>query len=618
MFVSDDSRLSYNGVAPTVYGCKVSARPNMDEAQRTVVSTTYTIHVRAWVAAAPGDTTEKTMLAIRDKLMRPAGVLTFRQKGLGPINVNQDGVWDVAFGPKCTKLEMVPTGDAQLAAIDYVLETTIPQCSTTAKYKREIMEFNWCHDTSWDESGFLTIVCKGHVIIPMTRSSASSTAVPDSVDRVMEEITPSVALGFQRMKQHQARSLDGRRMDFEFIDEEQPSPKPRDVTRAQVYQEMGSKLSRSYRLWEGTFSGTITLAAGRPKRLAYNYFMDLIRHRLFTAFGEGPAVIAPAAGPFVTPTVTTPGYVELAFGMATHHFALLGPATTEAGYPPGLRWMLMDEFRARDEVYGRTSEFTMRYRYYQTAPIGEILERAGLWWVPERTWGEWRLSMNQTVNRPRGNAGWRGYRARDAVIDLCLPKPSSTLTPSGPSVAGVEDEERTRTGARQRAGRIKVDPERSWLWYESELHYGEGEGRFARHKPMAAAAGQQTAEVYRDNEDALGIVSRLQKATNGNVASADTGVPDVLHETRSPSPWIWLIGYAQRFGHRIPLPKIVSVGGVEAVLNRVIKTGTKVLWNYMGTPAYETYWWLEFLLAEPPRGPLPVPANPYTGTDGVT
>lgn len=171
-------------------------------------------------------------------------------------------------------------------------------------------------------------------------------------------------------------------------------------------------------------------------------------------------------------------------------------------------------------------------------------------------------------------------------------------------------------------------PEQSWIDYKCSVRYEEVEGRTATHVPMSerepqASAGG-TGRVAGVFGAAAGRVDSARdkyddaaRRVGGALAPTRPAVANAVHEVQSPVCRVFLSGTAVRLGHHIPMPRLVSVGGVTAAHHRthVWEEGVAAM-SPPGLPIYGARWLIEYTLAEPPRGPLPTVANPFLGIDG--
>lgn len=596
--VTDPGRLKYFGIEFLVYSSEINGRPIRDEANRTVVAVEYTIKIKkAFITALPPDTTDDDMLDLRHRLFKDGGPLTYQDKGFGVLNVNQGNVWDAKFGPKIMNLNYIPIGDSYAGMISCDIVTVIPECiEHVTTFKFGIMALNFANSVAFNDTGLATITTAGYIEIPMTRTSPTNRSLPDHIDKYKEKVQTPVPIGFARRSAHTKESLDKRRLDFEFVDEQLPKALFPGIVRAPIRQSLRSALAQGFRIWEMELSGTLVSAVGVRKENSYQLFMSLVQDRI-------------------------QGLNAVFFGNNQ------GVNNLNAIYA------LVQNVSMSDSITGLDTDYRVVVRLFNFGPIGQVLQRSKMWFpLPGTDFQLFRASMDVIkLNKVRGAIDYHADQNADAIIDLCIKGPSSTIvqnpphttiqsTPSpqlnsdinvfimaAPNGGGMVN----ATGDKGTQNRVRE--ETSWLAYECMIGYTEEEpGRHARHKPM----GGETRASTTTQVDATGSVLNIQRSRTGNVGSALDTLPDNIHETRAPSPKVRLVGMARRLAFHIPIPKLVSVGGVTASINKVNYTYTRVVSRYGPTAILETAWDVEYVLDRPPQGPLPIPSNPIMGITG--
>ncbi len=150
-----------------------------------------------------------------------------------------------------------------------------------------------------------------------------------------------------------------------------------------------------------------------------------------------------------------------------------------------------------------------------------------------------------------------------------------------------------------------VNPEYSWLnyqcWIETFLDAG-----MALHKPLP-----------RKNPvpDTLGVgdVSKPEGfaglKSGVNLKSAG-GYTDFAQRCASSEYIFVMKGFAVRAGYKIPVPRLVTVGGVDATPGpKQWSRGNVIVANYSGVPVYMNQWELWYYVTSPPDGEETPPAN---------
>ena len=131
-----------------------------------------------------------------------------------------------------------------------------------------------------------------------------------------------------------------------------------------------------------------------------------------------------------------------------------------------------------------------------------------------------------------------------------------------------------------------------------------------RHKPLAGSTTFTTSEIDPFGSTAQEVGEDISDPAAGWSAS----VPDIVQSTCSPSMVLRLTGYAVRVAFRANAPKALTYGGVTLSLLREDVRET-TLARQDGVVFFRTDWVLDYLVPSAP-GELPMPANPFIGTDG--
>lgn len=137
-----------------------------------------------------------------------------------------------------------------------------------------------------------------------------------------------------------------------------------------------------------------------------------------------------------------------------------------------------------------------------------------------------------------------------------------------------------------------LNPETSWLdyrcWLENMLDPG-----MVLHKPLPQKAS---------TPDDLGSVAMddggIDKA-RGGVSLTGTGVLDVIQRMATSTYAFALKGWGLRVGFEIPIPRLVSVGGVDAVPG-IQRAYNMIVGNFAGVPVFYAQWNLEYMISSSP------------------
>lgn len=584
--------LSYNEVTFRTYSSKVTAKPVYDAANRARVAVEYSVEVRGWVADAINGT-DSDLETMRRNLTEPAGQLRLVDKGFGELVANDatnGTAWDAQWGPHPELLTWTPVGHSAGAQVEWHCKVTIPEC-VTARYRFGIMEYTYDMVVDVDEDGYLTVTRNITVAIPMTRQSVTARRLSDHVDRYKSRVLPPTQDGFHRTVKENI-SADKRRMTLVVTDRQVPMPLPEKTTKCDLAYELSSRLREgAFVMWKGTLGGTITMAAGENKEQAYEIFNGIMINRMSRLQrNQGRAGLRPGAS-----------FLEV--------FRSLEDEQRNGGF----LWAILDEFRVRDEVTGRSTDFHAAFTIFSSRGLVDIMPASGMWTaLPGTDFQRWRTSLNATAWRPGGSLGYQAQLSDDVIVDLCgrdRLRPAEIETQREP--ASPKDRPRSVDvrGARD-TDRTVPPPENSWLSYECHLEYSETP-TLARHKPMGGRPRE-----HKGGFDAADAVRRLAVGGASAVGSESNSAPDILQHAVSPSATVTLVGRAMRLGHKVPRPEIESVGGVPAVLDSVDYWREGVFSRHGSLCMHAAEWVLCYQLPNPPARPLPRLANPVLGIDG--
>lgn len=571
--------LTYNTVSFTsLYSTKISARPVLDEAQRTTTHIEHRLEVVGYIHAS-GAVTDTTWASLRKLLTACGGALTYQNKGYGDLVVNgTSSVKDAAWGPIPEILDFTPLGgDALATRIHWAVTTRIPECDS-ASYTKEWMEWNWESVHDIDGDGYTTLRINGHLIIPMTRTAQDNRVPPDIVDRCREQILPPVALGFQRRDQSWRMSADKRRLDFSWVDQEIPAAMPDDVTRIDARHSMRATLKDGgFKKWIFGLDATITLARGIPRDRALKAFLGIIESRTKDLRKKkdvkGTSLFIP---------------LDLSF---------------------------------EEDVFGRTSRFNFSALVISRTSIGLLLKQSKLWYPVDGTdWGKWRTSLEKAnATTARGYANLKVPASADLIVDLCRTGGDGNrrleAKPKGPprvlKVLGETDDADDDLGVKI----ANLTPDNSWVQYRMRAAWGEV-ANVARHRPLPTKAVGDLTDSRR-RMDVSGSADDIRGAVGAPGFQRGDEPAEVHQRAAGPTRTLILSGVAVRLGYRVPTPKIDSVSGVVPTeLGRDVQED--MVGALGGVPVYRLLFEVEYALPQAPTGHLPSLADPILGVGTIT
>ena len=594
---------SYNGVTfTTLYKSRISSRPVLDEAQRTVVYVEHTLEIDGYITPSINSVDAKWEI-IRQDLTAVGGELLYYDKGFGELIVNSTLrlVRDVKWGPIPEIVDFYPLGgDCNAARIRWRCTTRIPECSD-AKYQKRILAYNYDATYEIDQDGYTKLRVSGYIEIPMTRNTVRTRTLPDSVDRYREMVERTVPLGFQRKQQTYRISPDKRRLDFSYTDEELAHAFPENVTTIQARHRIDSS-GVTYVKKVLTLTATITMAPARAQSESLYVFL-----------------------------------------------LMLASKTTDLVRKIDKLVILPKEFSIDNELFGRTTSYVWRGEIVSAESLETILNHSGMWMPFATDSARWRTSMKNTgVSSSRGdNPGMKLTSDLAAIVDLCvsgndpgsgggstagsLPGPgdSKNASPSRPNPS-IPSDFSVKAGWDDRR-----KPQNSWLEYENSLEYSEEPGVVVHQTlprdPPGSGGGSAPPGAGNPGgtgippgkfvvgppigggaaamPDAAGSASGIRNATSTGATTPQGSAPPAVIQYRSATMrYVRMRGYAARLGWKPVVPRLVSVGGqVPVEIKRVVSEGKSG-----GTPVhpvFEVDWIIDYVLPVSPSS-LPHLANP--------
>lgn len=531
-FMTTIGDLSYNGFSfDASTHMTVTCEMVQDEAQRTVIYQKQTFIIRATIAEDPD--TDVSMEDIKKKLGEQGQTFIVNNKGFGnPLTVGPGGAGDVKFGPVPKILSWEPIGSNRACEIEFQIVCCLAICEGTTRAKG-VMAFNYEVDFSID-NGHTTRTISGYLEIAQTRQGRRA---PDCADIYRSLLKPSLPDGFERKQDHRV-SKDKSRLDFSITDIQIPSKFafPQGVTHADGAHDVAwSRNNRGATQLRNTISMELEMAPGVSQSVAWGIFGQIVSKRIKHAKAQKLPV-------------------------------------------------LLDELRARESIWGRSSSFSVSYRILKTC--GECMAKhAGLWQPIDTNWRRWKLSMASVFNE-RGHAGLF-QPSGDAIIDLC--GSASALDISDSSGTPMEPVPTFSTV-------FKNDyppPDTSYIKYYQTIAP-------ARERPVQRQSILQTPE---SSSDLIG--SDMDDRSPLSFGPAG-GTSDIIQQGGRARYSVQLIGSATRAGYPVPRPSLESLGQKTATELDFKMTET-IIADWFGVPIYESYWVGSYALDNSPGNMKPQP-----------
>jgi hypothetical protein len=645
-----DATANYAGVDfGSLVHCKVTSRPIYDEAERATAAVEHNLEIVGYVSATPGlaadlnrrgiATTDNAMANIRKALTQPGQALRFHDKGFGPLNINTGVVLDARFGPHPRLLDWVPVGNDQTALVSWKCQVVIPECDT-ARYRYAVMAINW--DVTYDinNKGEVEITYSGYLEIPMTRSLGGGRQFQDTADNYRGEIEPELPLGFTRTQSFRI-SKDKRRLDFTIKDRQMAAPLPFGVAEGNMEHRFEAPMP--FVLWRATLSGDLTLLAGEHPPEGVRRFFAILAYRI--GLIRSGSITGVSMADLRSPTMRA----------VTMSRPPPGAPPDPSGDPRRRGLVLISNISVTESLYTRRTSFSCSYQVIGV-PLRYIFSESGLWDLPvdrrfvtssenqnyenwrAQAFGDGRRRFDWAPLRVYGKAKAKNSPGDDVIIDLCDTDPPATNPNpnTGPVSFQLVNEEEIWNGTggswdtpnhpgqnpnNQQGGTnhrlninvpvdTPIDPTVSWVKYEMWTEYFEDE-RLGRHKKLTGTVAPTPGPAANESFQNL-----QETGAPGPLATVSNQVADVFQQVGTPTARLVLSGYAVRAGHRIPLPRLVKVGGLVPVARR-LWFRERALRQMGEIIIYRNTWRIEYLLAQPPKSTIETLANPLYNISGT-
>lgn len=556
-------QLSYNGYSfngSTQVNLQVE--PVRDDAGRTTAYVRHALQV-TWLVYLPWEIpsgmSEETFATqdtgtelqdIRTALMVQGAALVFTGQGFGSVAVN-NGVGtasDVKWGPVPKSLSWRPAGSKYCAELTWTVEFALKSCFLqSGNQSNPLLAFNYSSAYSIDRLGRTTRRITGYLEIPLTRSGRK---VPDTADSYRSLICPPIPAEFQRITQDFTVSADKSRLDFNIVDEETPSDNPYPLGVAKIdatHSVSWGRFQGAARL-QNRLAAKIELAYNQPTKIAYDYFVRLVKDRTDKA--------------------------KMAAQAANENVSLVFESLT-----------------IEEGLFDRTASFSCTWRFLNDIGglvLSSIRERTGLFSAITTcpTWEKWAESVAPD-NGVRGYQGLSESAASDAIVDLCG---SSSAMPWQAGTSKAAD-----AAAQTFSDGIVNDMPNSvtsWLEYRHAVEILESQPNVRQSILQAPQAVEGDADINRATPSVGTGIATLAFA-------GAAGYPDVITRGGQPRYQAIVRGHATRAGHQIPRPNYGTIGGATATRSD-IRFQQWVAGKWLGLPIYKAIWEITYDLDRSP------------------
>lgn len=538
-----------------------SMKPIYDAAQRTITYVETTLTIRFVIYSSVVGTVDADIDRVKSALMRPAGALDWSSKGGGKLQANMPGgaAKDVMYGPMPQSFRIIGTPHQLKTECEWSVLVSLPVCDN-AVYQKTPMEINYELNIDIDESGWSKRTYAGHIIIPTTRESVTSTKLLDNADAYLNDLVPSALPGFRRQAQPRKLNYAKTRLDLTVVDTEMATNiPPKSIIDVKARMEYASESNSNMCRYNGTLSADYELAKGTTADVAFTAFKALWADRLAAlelALNNLPN--QPGAAPNGVGGV--PGGKQKSF---------VWPCGFHASEP---------------DIYGKPHA-VFSINFFTVSSFVQLT--AGLYRpVPNSNWQQWQASIPSF--KSRGSAGLQFQNDQDAIFDLCVTKstPTSLRSQAGNGIAKLAGQGGLASS--------KLTANSSWIIFENAIYIEYSDGTIGHRNLLTATLSQ--GPVLGGAQVPSGLVS------------------NIIQQRNVTSITVIMIGRALRLGFPIAAPILLTVGGVDCVpANRQSQGdgffGPKIVGN-IGVPLFAANWQLRYLLPLTP-GIIDAPPNPY-------
>lgn len=580
--------LSYNGIVfDGTSQVTVDIQGVYDEADRSLYAEKHIITVRAIVCANSNigptqrpasqiGTADDSVEALRKVLMERGQEFIMVNRGFGrdlvvnPVNPALHTTYynDVKFGPKPRILHIEPVGSNNCCEIEWQVEINITFCAASAV---PIMALNYSATYSIDNRGMTTRVISGYYEIAQTTTGTGLTYSADQFRAALLVTVPVAApqeltyklkdqgsaaeedvtwtwegMGFQRSQQWEV-SPDKSREHFTIVD--------RQVASNHAFPDYTvSARSGHESVWR------------RPRRGNGGAFLL----NTISAEFELTEGISPALSFFIFASIVN---------------TRLAAANKDDNGATKKR-TLIDEFRIREDLFGRISSFQISYRVLGgEKALQNIVQLSGMWKPLGTAWETWTASLT-TVNTQYGPSGLKNLAANDGLTTLCgggssSNNPNFNVTlPAQPTLTRMWPKNET------------PDPSYSYLKYQCKV-VSETENPVSR---------QSILQVPSTDTPSASDSSGTNMTTTGTFqAASGPDTPDIIQQGGGPRHSAWIVGVAERVGYPVPRIAFGKIGDATGTKHEIGHYSQTVESNALGVPIYRAEWAVRYVMPVTPN-----------------
>lgn len=573
--------VSYNGYTfKDPLRTRLTGVPILDAASRATKYVRYTLEVEAFVFAlddyisggsvvtgSAGISTDPHLEDLRSRLCHVGGYLSVSGIGFGDdIIINPPGTssfrLDVAFGPHPRILQWTPIGSDETAKILWVCEFTIPEC-VDGHYQQRNALSEYSFEISWTTSreGITSRTYSGTLEIANSFNSPGGSywTILDSADRwrdvIIRQIPP--VSGFHRDAQFHI-SRDKRILEFTVTDTEIPSDSPYPAGAVSIdmthsVSSLATSISGMPGImngvkWSNSVQGSITVAPGFPKALAWEAFRSIVADRCRIV-------------------------------------NLTNQQTNQS------RLQYISGLRIDNSLFNRVIRFEMDF--VLVATLDTFMDASGVFKYPATgTWDFWTASLaSMGLYNPRSVANLGHDASEDVIVTLCdAPASSPSYIVNKPAVPP----------SFLFLTLQKPSPKYSWNHFENHydlLQYDDG---IIQHRRYAESNGQDSWFLDPDLDD---LSTQTDMDLTAKTPQHTAPVAPDLSQIRSTSTFRFrMYGRCIRTAYDPVIPRVVSVGGVRPIrMGFPSRISFSTITPHPTMPIKEASWDIWYQLPSPPN-----------------
>lgn len=588
--------LYYNGFRfPSQVKVRVDSTPVYDTSKRTTKYVKYVLHVdfvvtsEDWIASSgsadPGGTCDLNMTMLRRRLVQTGAELCFKGQGFGTLWVNKDracspllhsrpddgtysGAVDAIFGPHPQVLVCEPLGSNLAWRVTWACEVTVPECCSTGNnpFGQNLAGmYEISYDQSWtiDENG-LTVRTTTATIEALAYRLSGGALTLLNVNDLRGSFLPPVPLGFTRNWTYQL-DRSKRRLEIVLIDREIASDVPyfaNTVNASIVCSVDGDPLSYQ---WSATCGGSVTVAPGVPKSVAFSAFMSVLLDRFNRGFG--------------VPIVN-----------------ILNEQSQPESQPG---FCLMERVAITEDIFSRVVSFD--FAWMVLTSIDRIFDSTGILSPPANIpaspggWQLWKDSITPNVLNPGGYAQMGTLSTDDRVQSAC-----DTIQPLYPNSIRYLSYPQSYY---QPITQPTVTPENSYAYFKYYV-------RVIRVNNVVTSpviSQMSSSEITPNSPNSQGMYSTSSNSPSTiTQSSASPDQLDQTTQTRGPARYyLEFSGHAVRINHKIPLPKITAIsGGAEPPIPFYCDASDELLEKTTAGPVWGKNWKILYAIPFTPTGDI--------------